>query len=346
MGQKTNPNIIRISKTCDWKSNYIEKKPSEFYLYTNKDIEIQKFLVKFFKDNGLTIQNCNVNYSNNALNLYITYQQNVNSLFLITDINKTQKIKFIKKKDKFKIKHISILKNIKKYCDYEIFDYKKKLPVDKHKLPTKKYLKQMKRVKILNYYKKYLQLKKNNKINEIKSNDFINKIFQGISLFLDSKSKITLVLEPLNKNTRINFTKKQHNLLRKKLVLLRKYQKNEFFKEGINLAFFCMNSKNSANLISNFISTNLRKLKRHNFFFKFIKSIFTVFILKTFSSKIKGIKIKIKGRFNGAPRAKHKIIHIGKNMPVLTLNSKIDYSETTAYTLNGTFGVKVWVCEH
>jgi ribosomal protein S3 len=69
-----------------------------------------------------------------------------------------------------------------------------------------------------------------------------------------------------------------------------------------------------------------------------------MFGTKTFSIA-KGIKIKIKGRFNGAPRAKHKIINIGNNMPVLTLNSNIDYAETTSYTSNGTFGVKVWVCE-
>lgn len=117
-----------------------------------------------------------------------------------------------------------------------------------------------------------------------------------------------------------------------------------FFKEGVNLAFSCVNNEKSSELISNFISTNFRKLKRHNFFLKFIKSILTVFVLKTFSSKISGIKIKVKGRFNGAPRAKHKIINIGRNMPVLALNSKIDYAETTAYTINGTFGVKVWVC--
>jgi small subunit ribosomal protein S3 len=57
------------------------------------------------------------------------------------------------------------------------------------------------------------------------------------------------------------------------------------------------------------------------------------------------MKIKIKGRFNGAPRAKHKIIIIGKGVPNLTIDAKIDYSEETAYTINGTFGVKVWIYE-
>jgi small subunit ribosomal protein S3 len=55
------------------------------------------------------------------------------------------------------------------------------------------------------------------------------------------------------------------------------------------------------------------------------------------------MKIKISGRLNGRPRAKHRIISIGNGVPAITLNSNIDYAESTAYTLNGTLGIKVWV---
>ena len=346
MGQKTNPSIFRLSKTCDWKSKYIEKKSTEFYAYTNKDIEIRKFLDKFFKDNGLIIHDCKINHSDELLNLYVTYLQNLDSLTLINDINKTQNLKVIKRQGgNRKKKYFNILKNIKNYHEYGNLHYKKKIGRSNQQLLITKKNCLIKRVKLLSAYKKYLQLEKHNKVNEIKTNNFINKLCTSISLFLGKNTKITLLLRPLNKTTQIDLNKKQHSLLKKKLVALRKYQRNEFFKEGINLAFSCVNNGNSANLISNFISTNLRKLKRHNFFLKFVTNLLTVFILKTFSSKIAGIKIKVKGRFNGAPRAKHKIINIGKNMPVLKLSSKINYAETTAYTLNGTFGVKVWVAE-
>ena len=70
----------------------------------------------------------------------------------------------------------------------------------------------------------------------------------------------------------------------------------------------------------------------------------TLFFNKTFS-KCKGIKIKVKGRFNGAPRAKDKLINIKNGVPTLTINSKIDYAETTSFSPNGTFGVKVWIDE-
>jgi len=61
-------------------------------------------------------------------------------------------------------------------------------------------------------------------------------------------------------------------------------------------------------------------------------------------SKVQGIKILIAGRLNNAARSRNKIIKIGK-ISLLEINSKIDYSETTAFTSNGTFGVKVWICE-
>ena len=60
---------------------------------------------------------------------------------------------------------------------------------------------------------------------------------------------------------------------------------------------------------------------------------------------VNGVKIVIKGRFNGAPRARSKIIQVG-NIPLQSFKAKIDYSQTTSYTPNGTFGVKVWICEN
>jgi len=57
---------------------------------------------------------------------------------------------------------------------------------------------------------------------------------------------------------------------------------------------------------------------------------------------MRGVKIKIKGRFNGKSKASSKFIIVGQ-VPVQTLVTKIDYSESISYTFNGTFGVKVWI---
>jgi ribosomal protein S3 len=53
----------------------------------------------------------------------------------------------------------------------------------------------------------------------------------------------------------------------------------------------------------------------------------------------------VKGRLNGRPRARSRVIKIAKNISVLTMDFNINYSEATAFTPNGTFGIKVWIHE-
>lgn len=342
MGQKTNPNIFQISKTNEWDSKYIEKKPTDFYLQTIKNLEIKKFIYKFFKTHNLSLHNCKLNYSNNNLNIYISYQQYQSSITQLNDINKVQKIKFIKN-SLVKLnnnKYYNILKVIKKYYNYDNVIFKKSIL---KKLNNKK-ISLIKRLKIIKYYKKYLNLKRDKKIKNLMFNNFLNKFFKGVTLFYNKIISINLIIQPLNTKLINSLNKKKHDTIKKKLIKLKKYQKNNFFKEGTNLVFSIINKQNSAFLLSNFISNILQKLKYHNFFLKFIKTALTIFISdKSFYSKIKGIKLNIKGRINKSPRAKNKMITIG-NVPIFTIDSNIDYSETTAYTSNGTLGVKVWIC--
>jgi hypothetical protein len=342
MGQKVNPNIFQINKTNEWNSKYIEKKSKDFYLHTIKDLEVKKFIYKFFKNHNLSVHNCKLNYSDNSLNIYVSYQQDYNSISFINNINKTQKIKFINntivKNNK---SNNNILKTIKNYHNYEHLIFKKfilKKKLNNNKIST------IKRLKILKFYKKYFNLKKAQQIKNIIFNNFLNKFFKSLSLFYKKLIKINLIIQPLNTKLTSVLNKKKQDIIKKKLIKLKKYQKSNFFREGTNVIFSLIKRGNSAFLLSNFVSLFLKKLKYHNFFFKFIKTALTIFISdKSISSKIKGIKLKIKGRLNKAPRAKSKIITIG-NLPVFTIDSTIDYAETTAYSANGTLGVKVWIC--
>ena len=61
-------------------------------------------------------------------------------------------------------------------------------------------------------------------------------------------------------------------------------------------------------------------------------------------SKIKGVKMIVRGRLNGAPRAKQKIITIG-DVPAQSISAKLDYSQATTHNSNGSYGIKVWVVE-
>lgn len=59
-------------------------------------------------------------------------------------------------------------------------------------------------------------------------------------------------------------------------------------------------------------------------------------------AKIPGLKIQISGRLNGAEIARREWIREGR-VPLQTLCADIDYCQTTAQTIYGTLGIKVWV---
>ena len=332
MGQKINPNLLRINKV-HWNSKYVEKKSTEYYLQSYKDLEVKKFIKTFFLKNGLEVHTSKLNYLNNKLNIFIIYKQTFNSTFVLSSINKLQKIKLNKNRFKNNNNYCIIKKNIKKLYNYELLD----------KIKSQKNIKK-RRIKIIRFYKKFLSLKKNKTIKNLITNNFLNQFFESLKNFFNKSTVITLILKPLNGNIKKIIQQKRLFALKKKLIKLKKYQKNDFFKEGINLLFSSIIYKNSAQLLANYIALNLKKLKRHNFFLRFLESVLKMFVNKNFS-RVKGIKIKIKGRINGAPRAKSKILKIGKHMSVLSISSPISYSENIAFTSNGTLGIKVWINE-
>ena len=58
--------------------------------------------------------------------------------------------------------------------------------------------------------------------------------------------------------------------------------------------------------------------------------------------EVKGIKIQVSGRLNGAEIARTEWLREGR-VPLQTLRARVDYSHTTAQTKYGLLGIKVWV---
>jgi ribosomal protein S3 len=58
--------------------------------------------------------------------------------------------------------------------------------------------------------------------------------------------------------------------------------------------------------------------------------------------KIKGVKIQVSGRLNGAEIARSEWVRAGQ-VPLQTLKANIDYCYKTASTIYGIIGVKVWI---
>lgn len=65
-------------------------------------------------------------------------------------------------------------------------------------------------------------------------------------------------------------------------------------------------------------------------------------IVRDQKQKIQGIKIQISGRLNGAEIARTEWVRNGR-VPLQTLRANIDYHYTTAKTIYGLLGVKVWL---
>lgn len=58
--------------------------------------------------------------------------------------------------------------------------------------------------------------------------------------------------------------------------------------------------------------------------------------------EVKGAKIKVSGRLNGAEISRSDWFIFGR-MPLQTLRAIIDYGEATAFNTYGTVGIKVWI---
>ena len=57
---------------------------------------------------------------------------------------------------------------------------------------------------------------------------------------------------------------------------------------------------------------------------------------------VKGVKIKLSGRLNGAEISRVEWLAKGR-MPLQTIRANIDYAEVTSFNSYGTIGVKVWI---
>lgn len=60
------------------------------------------------------------------------------------------------------------------------------------------------------------------------------------------------------------------------------------------------------------------------------------------SKEVKGVKVSLKGRLDGAEMARYEWGKKGR-IPLQTIRADVDYAEKTAFTAYGTIGVKVWI---
>ena len=107
----------------------------------------------------------------------------------------------------------------------------------------------------------------------------------------------------------------------------------------ISIKFYSVKSKNletKATLIADSIVDDLEKRKAFRRVIKQAKETLMA------NSKVKGVKIQVSGRLNGAEIARSEWVRAGR-VPLQTLRANIDYCYKTANTIYGIIGVKVWI---
>lgn len=344
MGQKINPNVFQTGKTKKWKSKYIEKKSTESSFYVFTDLEIKKFLDKFLKQQGLKLHSCKLNHFEDSLHITISYYLGAEFVKSIKNLKSERKLSLVPKTNTYK-KNTEFIKKYRgvKNKAYMHWDYKKTIHENSNWSLNLTETKQKQRLKLIQYYKTVKLKKKleNSNFDTVSKNSFLNKINDNINLFNKNKKKIVLNLYQINNKTKNKFAKNQIVELKKNVSKLRRYKQNSFFKEAVHTIFSFLRHDQSASFLAKFISNELKNQKRHNFFLNFVKKTITILNKKKFCQP-KNIQIKIKGRLNGTPRSRVKTIKIGSDIPVISLNSNIDYAESTVFSSNGTLGVKVW----
>ena len=126
------------------------------------------------------------------------------------------------------------------------------------------------------------------------------------------------------------------------LGVFRRYSKDNLFNELLEVLTVSLSVVHSSQLLVSFLTVKLKSIKTQNKIMFLCKLILSELIKKELIN-IRGIKLKVKGRFNKSARSKNKEIALG-SIPLQTIKANIDYFQSCAYTSVGTFGVKLWIC--
>ena len=173
----------------------------------------------------------------------------------------------------------------------------------------------------------------------------VQKIFKILTHFgyFSSKRIIFQNLNKLASSYKKNFFFKEYNRVRAELA---PFSKEIYFEPGISL--FCLLNavKKSSKLVAKFIARFFRIFHKSKKIRKFLLFL-SKFVLNTDNkrfkaSRVKGLKIQIKGRLDGVPRSRKRIFEKGR-IPLQTIMSTVNYSMIHIYTSYGVFGLKVWI---
>lgn len=327
------------------KSSYYETNKEESTLLNYQRVKIEQYLQHFLLQKGLLLQNLFFQVNERSINLIIYYY----TLNFDSTLSKTRTPKTC-----MRLKKIKLRLHSKKNKDVRARTLKKRinisdllmLPEIRKSVSKEKYsdLRFSSDVFIAKKYKDFYNGVFYKTANVLKKNYFHEYILEAISLFLKKKFHVSLVFKSINRGISLTLTSIEKAFLKKQAILLKTHSKQKYFKDCLNLFIIGAKIRHSSKLFSIFLTEHLKYIKYHKPFLSFVVKLLRI-IISSNNFVLKGIKFIVNGRLNNKPRSSSSVVILG-NIPTVTKSVEtIDYSESTCYTKNGTFGIKIW-CNH
>ena len=141
-------------------------------------------------------------------------------------------------------------------------------------------------------------------------------------------------------NLRKDLEKQLHKYMLKHIFSQKKYAffRDSYEEKSTQISIFVTKLKNpnaDVTVVSQFL---VDQLEQRIAFRRAIRQA----IQRAQRQGVQGIKIQISGRLNGAEIARSEWVRQGR-VPLQTLRANIDYTYTTAKTIYGLLGIKVWI---
>ena len=179
------------------------------------------------------------------------------------------------------------------------------------------------------------------------TNNFLSENLFSLLNSMGYKTEKRFVFLNLEKYVKdFSSSKDEEKKIERKMSLFRR---EAFYEPGLSLFLVLLRSKNNASLFSKFIAKYFKlyhRSRKINKFLNFLQVFIHLIVSSSFltSKPLKGIKIELKGRFNGVPRSKKKKFESGR-ISLQTIRCPVNYSLTHVSTSYGVFSVKVWICD-
>lgn len=138
-------------------------------------------------------------------------------------------------------------------------------------------------------------------------------------------------------------------ILKDKLFFLQKNKDlKKYFSESVETLYFVLSTFGYGNayLLSKLVVYMIENNRKHTLTTRLFKKSIDVFFeyLPKHFLAVEGIRILVKGRFNKRRRTKTIVAQKGE-ISLQTIKTPIDYHQTQAVTIYGTFGIKVWLAK-